>query len=536
MKIKTLLWSGFAALCALMVILVVIAFVQLNQIEMHIDNIVRASRNESLAREISGHVNSMRRYQLSAIVNAEERVHELERAAAAGKENAQLAEELEKRQRNPETKQLAGALRALNEQYARSNDQIVALSREGKVDAMVALIQGDARKVQREMATATLKFVKIQEERKMQAEKATEAAHEFAVRLLCGVLALAMVLAIGVAWQVTRRITAQLGGEPESARQLVQRIAGGDLSQDLHVSTGDTQSLMAHQQQMQLKLRAMLDNISSAVSSTESAAQSLAGSSQQVAAASRNASDSATSMAAVVEEMSVSISQVSDNAHDALKTASRAAELSDSGGAVIEEATAEINNIAGTVKRTSEAMSVLDESSAKISTVVRVIKEVADQTNLLALNAAIEAARAGESGRGFAVVADEVRKLAERTGKATSEINTMVLQIQEETRNSLTLMETAVQQVDRGVELAGSAGSAIRNIRGSVDQMVSVVNDIGSAIAEQSVASQQIAQRVEQVAQASEENNSAAQQTADAAATLSDLARGLRQHVAQFRT
>ncbi|TXH23740.1 MAG: methyl-accepting chemotaxis protein [Elusimicrobia bacterium] len=536
MKIKTLLWTGFVALGALMAVLVAIALVQLNAIEGHIDNIVRAGRNEATAREISHHVDGVRRHQRSAIVSPQDAAQELERSAVAGKDNAKLAEELESRQRNPETKQLAGHVRALNEQYARSNEQLVALQRDGKADAMTALIQGDARKVQRELAAEVSKFIKIQEERKAQAEKATEAAHLFASRLMSGLLALAVVLAIAVAWQVTHRIASQLGGEPETARQLVQRIADGDLSQDLPVAAGDSHSLMAHQQQMQLRLRAMLNSISSAVSRTEGAAGELATSAQQVAAASRSTSDSATSMAAVVEEMSVSISQVSDNARDALKTASRAAELSDSGGTVIEQAATEINNIAGTVKRTSEAMSVLDVSSAKISTVVQVIKEVADQTNLLALNAAIEAARAGESGRGFAVVADEVRKLAERTGKATNEINAMVVQIQDETRNSLTLMETAVQQVDRGVELAGSAGAAIRNIRGSVDQMVSVVNDIGSAIAEQSVASQQIAQRVEQVAQASEENNAAAQQTASAASTLNGLAVGLRQNVAQFKT
>jgi methyl-accepting chemotaxis protein len=198
------------------------------------------------------------------------------------------------------------------------------------------------------------------------------------------------------------------------------------LSQDIALQGGDTQSLMAHQQEMQLRLRSMLKNIGSTVASTEGAAQTLAGSSQQVAAASRSASDSAASMAAVVEEMSVSISQVADNARDALKTASHAAELSDSGGGVIEQATSAINRIADTVRQTSGAMRALDESATRISTVVQVIKEVADQTNLLALNAAIEAARAGESGRGFAVVADEVRKLAERTGKATNEINGMV--------------------------------------------------------------------------------------------------------------
>ncbi|MBK8578831.1 MAG: MCP four helix bundle domain-containing protein [Candidatus Accumulibacter sp.] len=536
MKIKTLLWSGFAAICAVMAVLVSIGIWQLNVIDKAADDVTRADDNESMAREIAERVNGMRRYQLSALVAADERDQQMERATKAGRENVQQAEELEKKQRNPETRQIVSNMRALNERYVRSHEQVVALGKEGKLDAMRELIQGEARSAQRELAAESEKFIKIQSERQAQAEKTMEAAHTLAQRLMLGLLVVGVALGIGIAFLVTSRITAQLGGEPEYARQLVQRIADGDLSQDLALQSGDTQSLMAYQQQMQLRLRTMLKNIGSTVVSTEGAAQTLAGSSQQVAAASRSASDSAASMAAVVEEMSVSISQVADNARDALKTANHAAELSDSGGGVIEQATSAINRIADTVRQTSGAMRTLDESATRISTVVQVIKEVADQTNLLALNAAIEAARAGESGRGFAVVADEVRKLAERTGKATNEINGMVLQIQHETRNSLDSMATAVQQVDHGVDLAGSAGEAIRDIRSSVEQVVAVVNDIGNAISEQSIASQQIAQRVEQVAQASEENNAAAEETASAARTLSQLAGGLRNTVAQFRT
>jgi methyl-accepting chemotaxis protein len=240
-------------------------------------------------------------------------------------------------------------------------------------------------------------------------------------------------------------------------------------------------------------------------------------------------------MAAAVEEMTVSVTHIADNAREASALSTDSGKRAGEGGRIIHETTSEIQSIANTVDQSAKVITQLGAQSDKISSVVKVIKEIADQTNLLALNAAIEAARAGEQGRGFAVVADEVRQLAERTAKSTAEISGMIDGIQKSTADAVNSMHGSVKTVEAGVKLAQSAEGAMQSIHDGASRVVQVVADMSAALSEQSAAANAIAQQVERVAQGADESSAAARGTADSATELSSLADKMDRELARFK-
>lgn len=213
----------------------------------------------------------------------------------------------------------------------------------------------------------------------------------------------------------------------------------------------------------------------------------------------------ASSIAAAIEQLTVSINHISNQTASLREKGKNAFTEAESGSAVIESTVNSIQAIASTTQKTSIALQELAQSTSSITATVGLIKDIADQTNLLALNAAIEAARAGEQGRGFAVVADEVRKLAERTAHLTGEIDGLTKEIERTSQASIISMNEMRLQVQSGVEMAGNASDAMTRISEESHQSLTMVNDIASAIQEQSVASNQIALNIERISQMSEE-------------------------------
>ena len=240
-------------------------------------------------------------------------------------------------------------------------------------------------------------------------------------------------------------------------------------------------------------------------------------------------------IATASEEMAATSSEIAENCSLAADGSGQASQAATSGAAVVSKTVLMMNRIAERVKESARTVETLGERSQQIGAIVGTIEDIADQTNLLALNAAIEAARAGEQGRGFAVVADEVRALAERTTKATREISEMIKAIQQQTKSAVAAMEEGEKEVEAGTSEASKSSDALSDILSQIDNVTTQVNQIATAAEQQTSTTGEISRNITQITDVINETAKGAQESATGASQLAQLAEELKKIVAHFK-
>ena len=255
----------------------------------------------------------------------------------------------------------------------------------------------------------------------------------------------------------------------------------------------------------------------------------------QLAEASEHQAQEIAGASAAINEMAMSIDQVSSNAEESAVVAERSVKIAANGANVVNRSIEGMDIIREQIQETSKRIKRLGESSQEIGNIVALINDIADQTNILALNAAIQASMAGEAGRGLAVVADEVQRLAERSASATKQIETLVKTIQTDTNEAVISMEQTTSEVVRGANLSKDAGVALDEIQNVSGNLAKLIANISDAAKLQSASAGHIATTMSVVQEITSQTTTATFDTARSVSELANMAEALRESVTDFK-
>ncbi|BBR39070.1 methyl-accepting chemotaxis protein [Aeromonas veronii] len=241
------------------------------------------------------------------------------------------------------------------------------------------------------------------------------------------------------------------------------------------------------------------------------------------------------SVAAAMTQMEASVREVAQAANQTLERVQDVEKASETGRKVMAGNITTTHQLAGKLQQTGKVIGDVSAMSGQIGNILDVIRGIAEQTNLLALNAAIEAARAGEQGRGFAVVADEVRSLAGRTAQSTSEIQTMIENLQQGVAKAVTVMQECSREMDSCVEQSSHANNAMEEVQGIVVLISDMSSQIASAAEQQQATSADIATNLNRISDISDLNYQGIERVAETSQQLDSLAEQQESLVKRFR-
>ncbi|AIW18470.1 methyl-accepting chemotaxis protein [Vibrio coralliilyticus] len=539
LKVKTRLGIGFGILVSLMVTLTVLGIQKVNFIDMVLSEMTDInSVKQRYAINYRGSVHdraiairdiaiARNPQEISAL---EQEIKELEDFYRESEQNMQamIAKGV---MFTAEERQILAHIDQIQAKTLPLVRQIIADKKNDQVMTEVVLDQ--ARPAFIEWLNTINQFIDYQENlnQTLTPEARGEAGGFQDLMLLLTAIALAISVVVGIA--IERSFRKSLGGEPYEAQSAIRLMADGDLTHNYgeRVSGSILNSLSG----MSTKLTQIVSNIVSASGQLVEQVDEVADGSSRVLRSAQQQASLTQETVDKLDNMRHSIDQIAQVTTQTENNSVMTTDNARSGRELVFDVAAEMENISATIFATVEQVKQLEARTKDIGGIVNVISEISEQTNLLALNAAIEAARAGESGRGFAVVADEVRSLAQRTNDATSQIESMINEVQTQTAASVIAMENTQPQVEKGKEKTSQASQLLVDIENQAEDTLSHIRDVVQATNEQVEGVRDIAAAMEQISSMSDDSVNSMESNENAGRKLNQLANQLKQEVGFFK-
>jgi len=434
-----------------------------------------------------------------------------------------------------EDKQHFEELKSAWDKYTKEHRQFVSLHRNtptnitAGTDYLNGPMQAPYDVIQEQMT----KMETWNRERAATLVKSTEDNYSSGRILIQMSLVLSVLVAIVAAWTISRNIARPL----QTMSTIAGRMSEGDLTVKLAASSrGDEVGVLTE------SFRKMLDNLCGQIREINEGVNSLAASSSeistmtaQLAASTAETATAITESTATAEEVKQTSQLSSQKARVVAEISQKANNAADMGAKSVDETTGMMKNIREQMESVAQSIMRLSEQSQTIGEIVASVSDLADQSNLLAVNASIEAARAGEQGKGFAVVAHEIQSLAEQSKRATTQVRTILGDIQKATSGAVMAIEQGNKAAESGVQQSTKAGEAIRLLAASIKETFQAVTQIAAVSQQQTTGMDQVALAMENIKKASAQAADSTRQAETAARNLHELGLRLKQMAAQYK-
>ncbi len=315
----------------------------------------------------------------------------------------------------------------------------------------------------------------------------------------------------------------------------ISGLAEGDLTREAEVTADITGAMADAFNTVTAQLRRVITDVQDTTLQVSSASAEIQTTTEHLAGGSEQQSMQIVDTSAAVDEIALSIQQVSENAAQAALVSEQALANSRQGATAVARTVDGMNAIRQQVQESAKRIKRLGESSQEIGEIVQLIGDIADRTSILALNASIQAAMAGEAGRGFAVVAEEVERLAVRSADATKKIASLIRTVQSETNEAVRAMEDTTREVVAGSNVANDAGQALVQIENVSQRLTELIQSISLASKQQARGSDSVAKAMGDISETTQQTAAGTKQVAVSIANLTELADNLRESVSRFK-